>query len=184
MPDETTPPVGGDEIEGSTSEPVGSDTETADAGDDGVTPASPAGKAEPGPVPYSRFKEVNDERVQLQDALRSRTADAWQEFQGRKQQQPPEPVFDADTDKRLEEFISARVRPGQETTRAEVMQVRAAMTELKVAKRNPDWEDIKPTVLEEYGNRARQNFSGEEMTQLIIDALKFRSGKPQREAAE
>lgn len=182
MPDETN------EIEQEVTSAEGSDSQTADAGDnEGVVADSPTvERDEPGPVPYSRFKEVNERARVAEAALAARVADQWQNFQAAKQA-PPEPqapLFDEDTDRRLEQYIQRRMGPNQQMTQAEIAQVRAELNEIKVAKSNRDWDDLKPTVLSAYDRLRQSGFSGPVMVQALIDAERYRSGKPVREAVE
>lgn len=188
MPDETLDIGSEQEV---VTEPEGSDSLTADAGDDagGASAESPTAgsKGEPGEwIPRSRLNEVIEERNQLRETLNSRVADQWQQFQAAKRepQKPQEPLFDDETDRRLDQKILSRLEPGQQLTRAELAQVRAELNEIKVAKANKDWDTMKPQVLSEYDRLRQSSFSGPDMVQVIIDAARYRSGAPVREAVE
>ena len=189
MPDETFDTTTDSEQEVVT-EPEGSDSLTADDGDavEGASAESPTAgsKGEPGPVPYTRFKEVNDRMRELEGMLTQRVADSWQQFQAAKQepQKPQEPLFDEDTDRRLEQYLKTKMGGEQQLTQAQIAQVRAELNEIKVAKANKDWDTMKPQVLSEYDRLRQSSFSGPDMVQVIIDAARYRSGAPMREAVE
>ncbi len=171
----------------------GGDSLNADAGSEteSVTPDSLAGgednasRNEPGPIPYSRFKESNDEKNDLRKqvaAYQERELLRLQEQARGGQGQSQEPIFDEDTTGRLNDFWEQKRAQDPDILAAQKMG--KDWKEFQLRQKNADYDQLEPEVKALRERMSRGEISDMDAEQIVLDAMRYRSGAPQRDAAQ
>ena len=181
MPDETIETT--DETTETEAAPVGSDTQTAEGGSEetGDNTDSPS---EPGKIPYERFKQVNDQKRDLEAQLAAVRERELRDLANQRQAQEAaaEPVFDDDTDQRLQRWYESQKAkdPDFQATR----KLRDDWERDQLRRANPDYDEFEPQLNEFDARLQRGELTPREARQVVLDAIRYRSGKPQQKAAE